>query len=888
MVTGNFGPNLEKFKEPTEVSQTGPVLSAENEVSSFEDFGIPEPVAEHIKDALTQEGLLEDYGDYIVLNPVGIGALDSTSHSIFRQRSMSLPGGERHIVNKTAVIRYLLSLPRVLYRSEMVVGGETRPHHVKPEDLELPMNSRIFMEILPASEQIRLKVEYILEKNGFLSIGEQGQRIVSMEELIAGDAFGRTVNHYRDGETTVPITSHTLYDYLRENPVVERDVYEKDHTVIPSIVVREPASISDMLRGDYGDQGSGAFYWDIVKGPGIWSRNLKLQDGEVVTGAELRLAYELARHRAMRSKDGSLIITNPETGEKTPFSADSFSSMMQTPLMVSSDKENPLGLRSGYSYVSKYAPNIVASNILRLSDFRRLTSYEKAENYGVEPKMLGGRPDLTFVSAPEQEDFTPRFLRYYMGRNTLVGTDLRLYGQKMEDLCEFTQLDSSTIGVVEKVHGKKLLRYTFSLLSNTEESELVQKAEEEGVKTPYVGSSMMKERIQKYQSKDYLRNNSGVYDQKDIDLVPQFDDFDFVAGTFRELMQSSGIGIHRLSWRDQMIIARASLEERSTSRLLSFAKEFGLDGLRTFLSFEDGGEGMGEVILELAETKKIEQDVLSDIFVKYGSIVDHAEDITGYIKGEFPGGVAENSQVVQQVQKRMFQSGVQLLKSMHKKVIANTQLDSTKLSQEILESLEQLNIEALGRFDTLKYPRTNGLEVSLDDVASYERRTQQLSDMSQEQATAIANMYRADRLARAMWDATTESFYERILSQEEGLQATFIQEGSSIEGFYIEEPYTPGGDYPDGILLSAFTVSKDAEKSTFATQFLQETFSGQLYDEHLYGYVDDTNRVALNLYKKLGFTTTDLEYSATDPAKMVHRPPLVSAERQPLPVASAA
>jgi hypothetical protein len=111
--------------------------------------------------------------------------------------------------------------------------------------------------------------------------------------------------------------------------------------------------------------------------------------------------------------------------------------------------------------------------------------------------------------------------------------------------------------------------------------------------------------------------------------ISDLSDFEYVARKFQGFFAEAEIGVHKLPWSEQLILANAISEERDRDRLLGFAKKYGVEGLRTFLAMDYDPE-LGQDILTMSE--EFEQDVNRDIFGAYNRLVDQANELSRVVR----------------------------------------------------------------------------------------------------------------------------------------------------------------------------------------------------------------------------------------------------------------
>ncbi len=393
-------------------------------------------------------------------------------------------------------------------------------------------------------------------------------------------------------------------------------------------VMATPANVEDLLatgQNSYAERNKSALLepWELGQKHQSWTGAFVLDSGEQVNLAEMAIATTLRKWQAERGNDGRLIVTHPVSGQRVPFSASMIHEFAGIKPQTVEDKKllsfdgNPL------KFATKYLPHLLEGGLLQRSDFRVLAGSRTAAEFNVHERRLNPKaPNVSFSNADGQ------YANYYVGRQKLVGTGIEIDPEHMTARL----LDKQTAAIVKEEQGKKTIVATFPLLGSEElgqiqesvKRRLIERGQEPTAKNvstnTIIGGKQMKDRVREYSITSYLKPRLGENPAEYYKRLRPLDDPEFVLGKVTSFFQEAGIGIHNLPWAEQLVLARALLEKTSEAKLTQFAKQYGLPGVRTFLSL-DYDTNLGHAILELGKQK----NTANTIFTTYNEFLDAAK-----------------------------------------------------------------------------------------------------------------------------------------------------------------------------------------------------------------------------------------------------------------------
>jgi hypothetical protein len=126
---------------------------------------------------------------------------------------------------------------------------------------------------------------------------------------------------------------------------------------------------------------------------------------------------------------------------------------------------------------------------------------------------------------------------------------------------------------------------------------------------------------------DYISKYDKESDHDYSNRISKLSDTSYILGNFRLFMSETGLAANNYSWREQLILADALTSVHDKNKIINLGKNFGKDGIRTFLSVEQGGPEMGKMITELSNLKNIHENLIKNIFEGYSILLDEAEKL---------------------------------------------------------------------------------------------------------------------------------------------------------------------------------------------------------------------------------------------------------------------
>lgn len=443
-------------------------------------------------------------------------------------------------------------------------------------------------------------------------------------------------------------------------------------------------------------------YWDAFRGQRISQQEeFLLENGDKINLIELYMAVKIFRDlNGYRDKSGRLMIFNNKVQKFIPIGID-----VLTKLKVF--KTVALGM---HQTLTRYCPHLLESGLLKLSDFQ---------------KIRKGEENSKNILRTEKIPISPRKFQvgfdgvvYYLGGKYFDFGNEKIPIKNIKAV----DLDANYIGIVRVADGREELVYKILKVKNNEKRNLLERGAYK-IRTGSVidlKSTLTKERIEKYQIADIIPRGISESAEEYAGRLKKLPDYKEINTVTNELSVKTGVGIHNLPWREQIQIAQMSFEssfdENKKKRFIDFVKNYGLTGLRAFLSLEQGGLEMGEKILLIGERFREENKEIADgIFAKYAELVDTVYEIENYLKEQFE---KEDPQLAQKVQEELLLTGKAVLK-----MFADKKMTAETARQRLEEINIQTNrfavtIQNLSREDIASLNLTRAKDSTLDIISN--------------------------------------------------------------------------------------------------------------------------------------------------------------------------
>ncbi len=369
-----------------------------------------------------------------------------------------------------------------------------------------------------------------------------------------------------------------------------------------------------------------------------WTNDITLESGERTNKTELLVLYFLHKLRARRTEAGILEVWDEHEQSFRRFSTPLFISLTgYNPQKKSGTTDTSLRRRLSFAdnpllFIREYAPDLFRRGVLRESDFQLTGNTATAELFSPHERRLSKHNGFVmFTNASGQT------AKYYVGTNYIVGTDIPINFETMRACL----LDSETVGIVEYRADTRHLIATFPLADTGEienqknriRTTLTKSGKpfNEGdvsARTTLTGA-YMSSRIHRYDPTGFIYRRSDESPDAYADRISDLHDVDRVFNDSRDFFREVNIGIHTLSWHEQLVLSRSIANPEDRERISSLAQRFGIDGLRSLLILDYDPLLVGSVF---AIADRLDPEIAQDIFSQYHAVYQQSRAIATLAK----------------------------------------------------------------------------------------------------------------------------------------------------------------------------------------------------------------------------------------------------------------
>lgn len=477
--------------------------------------------------------------------------------------------------------------------------------------------------------------KYFIDK-GLISRNDQGFVFDSegLKHFLYAKHNGEYVGKFNKGDL--------MNAFLNVKAVDKKDLEgsAEGQTVDEKTVMALPKSLDDLF-GKYttNDLSNHIFEpWEFTRNPGKetvnrnrWISPVMLESGETTTLAEMALTKKLlVDFKVRRNKDGKLEMWDSKKELFVPISIDKLGAAFNVSYRNSSG-ESVMLRQKQREFLNTATPNIVKRGIVKATDIRTMGNSKESHLMGTHERSL---TKSTSVGVSLTNMTCNLAARYYLGREKIVGTDIEI-----GDNTILNQVDNDTVLIAQVVHGKTKPVAFFKLLNEEELVSIRNKTKERyaerGIELKgaavtnrtIIDGKIMKGRVKPYQIDKVVFRRADEGPEEYGRRISELNDFDFVKKISEEFFTGTGVGLNQLPWGEQLLVARAILEEKDPARLRTFVSEFGVNGLRSLTS-ADYSKDHVNAIISLSEQNP---NYAKKLFARYRRLVDLVTDIVSKV-----------------------------------------------------------------------------------------------------------------------------------------------------------------------------------------------------------------------------------------------------------------
>ncbi len=619
----------------------------------------------------------------------------------------------------------------------------------------------------------------------------------------------------------------------------------ESHSLKPYPIFNFPSNKSDLANGIESEPGH-INQWDMPKNI-AWPTKIVLEDGTETNFYEIYLSKKLHELNVSRDKSGELNFIDPDTNEKKKFSATQFFKHKGKSFegeVDLKDGNKPRKVTFGSPlFAEKFLPNLLSQGVITNNDFYIQKNGDANDYYALNKRQLSGK-SASYINIEG--------VRYYLGKEKIIGTN-----KKIDPTMNIVQLDQKKFGVVEEIPGRSnRLLYTFDTLNEAERSagreQTRKKLELNGgsytdsdVSANFtLGKNEMEKRVKEYNITEIFPQKNGEDSKAYAERIAHLGDVNYVLNNFRNFFIEAKIGVHNLPWDEQLQIANAVLEEKDSSRLISFASKYKLPGLRTFLSLETGGKDMGKKILTLSE--KIPRGSVEILFKKYGDILNEVNNITDYLENSLDK--IKSPEILSQIKEQLLIKGKNLIENFADNANKCSDFECVEIGQIIEKKLLDIKSSTILLASIVKTLVENN-EFNLDEFKdieiSYDRSKLSSKNISDIYMMVEENTKQYPEKLREYWRGTAINGLQNPAPDE---MLIYVKNKEDILSFMRVTPQ-PDGSFYGG----SFNMNPLLQGSRIGTEFMKKVINQFTETGDFNAEVWSENPMLKNYIEKFGF-----------------------------------
>jgi len=677
--------------------------------------------------------------------------------------------------------------------------------------------------------EISAKIQDMLRKENILvRMGEVD--VFDVTEFLGEEAqkkFRRTTVGVAEGKYK-NITKTMLFLALKDLKVLSWEDYLHQRKNKEDLQTKPLFNIPDSLEDAFDLQSIRnkeyyLNYWDVFadKRNGqhpTWSLDMQAKNSEVVNMKEFAFATKLFRDfQAQRNEKGELEVFDSNKKEYEKLSLE----WMRENLGAYGNYTK--GYISPQQFLIDNCQNLLRKGLVRLNDFEIITNSPTSNLLRKE-----------FFITEDSPYFMAKGVKYYIGRKNFIFENQSFPINKIK----ITILNENTAGVVLVDGGREEVICVLDLLGEQERAEKSQ-----GNSKSYVtiNKDELNRRMHSWKRTD---DNKQLGNETLSDYAKRMDsmaDYGYIKKVTEDFALQK-MGIHNLSWREQQWLVSAALElGNDYPRLLEFGKNYGVAGLKTFLSCEYGLEN-GKKILELGEKLSFEEANL--IFAKYNEISDVAERNTEELIDKYFNKKDRNITEEQYSAARasLLQKSKDLLLNFSKQIYGDNEIKGEALMLE----LEKIKTDTIFFTSVFKNFAKNNPEASFEDFKGLSLETMSSPEVKKysERFFEIANENNQNE--NPVMQVLVREGIQKGLESEKTVFNVLLKDEQPIA---LDRFDDEGGYYYYG----SVNVARDFQKSAIFEQMKKEGLDQRAKEKPIRANADSTKEISSKYIEDAGF-----------------------------------
>lgn len=565
-------------------------------------------------------------------------------------------------------------------------------------------------------------------------------------------------------------------------------------------------------------------------------KKFRLLNGQELHFGDFIILNKFITSRAHRDMNGNLLVFDSQKNIFVPFTPSKFFSPSKQGFYfenINSPRKNLITLES-------FAPGIFSSGLFDKDDFNvnRLSGGKPYEVLGAHERTISPTKPQVFFS---NEDGAAH---YYIGRNKFVDTDQKINHKDTRIIL----LDNKTAGIVEEVHGKRKILYTFPLIDKDtykrKKQEVIDKRmiSDKPTDDIYIKNFITTTPIlESYSITKLFHKNYGETDEEYAERISRYSDTSYILNNFRFFMSETGLAASNYSWKEQLVLSDSLTNVKNKEELISFSKRFGKNGLKTFLSIEQGGKEMGDKILKLGG--KLPEDISGKVFEKYGEIIDSVDKVEEEIKNIYKNEEIPIN-IYGSIKEILLKEGAQLLIRSANEVNKGQEIDEGK----ILQDLEDIKTNTIILGSSYVELYREGIKVPIEEITKIEKISS--GDLTDKEKKELLKVYENGRPKNTYENPghlklLTEEFKEEL--ENKSTEIINIRFNGDIIIFAVTDKKSN-----DDLYIGGLTFVNDVRNPIIAVSAM-ESILKEYKNNNIKALVDSKNPILPMYLKRFGF-----------------------------------
>lgn len=466
----------------------------------------------------------------------------------------------------------------------------------------------------------------------------------------------------------------------------------------------------------------------------IYNKRFKLLNGQELTFGDFMVLDKAIKSKMFRNQDGVLMVFDNDENKFIPFKRSSFLTK-RGGLKYKKIEDTIDDSRHRVYSLESLAPNIFKTNLFNEKDFDfNVAGSPSFEIYGPHERKLKQETPNVFLSNSDTS------AKYYIGRDKFSGKDKKINYETVK----ISLLDDNTGVVTDIINGRKIILYTFPLISKEEYENKKEEIKNRRIienKTKNINANdyiTKTATLKEYSITDYIFKNENESDKDYIEKISRLSDTSYVLGNFKSFMSDTGLAANNYSWREQLVLADTLTSIESKDKIINFGKIFKKNGMRTFLSIEQGGKEMGDKIIELGD--KLPEKIAQKVFAKYGEIIDNVSKITEFTRTNFTKEIETNPELIKKIEETLYIKGKQLLSQTYDDINSKREINY----EDIGKQLDRINADTITTFAIFKQALKNGEKLPIESIEGSVFSKKEATDINENQQSEMLELYESN------------------------------------------------------------------------------------------------------------------------------------------------